>query len=94
MRWNLGMMRRGLLAFGIALVAVGWGAYAAKEIANDIGRTVAFGLKPHVIGALPIPEILVNRAAKADRFVPVRAEAKKVYFGPYCSFLSNNCLRV
>ena len=61
MRWNTGMLLRGFVVFGIAALIAGWTMYTADQVIKEVGRTVAFGLKPI--------EIDVNRAAKGDRLV-------------------------
>jgi len=44
MRWDFGMVRRGLVVFAVAAIVAGWTAYAAQQAAKDVGRTVSFGL--------------------------------------------------
>ena len=61
MRWNMGMLRRGFVVFGIVALVTGWTVYTADQVVKEVGRTVAFGLKPF--------EIDVNRAAKGDRLI-------------------------
>ncbi len=66
MRWNVGMLRRGLVVLGIAALVTGWTVYTADQVIKDVGRTVAFGLKPF--------EIDVNRALKGDKLVRADGE--------------------
>lgn len=80
MRWNFAMVRRGLVVAGVVTLMTAWAAYTADQVVREVGRTVAFGLKPL--------EINVNKASKSDRLVmPTRVETP-FYRGPYTSFQS------
>ncbi len=71
MRWNMGMLHRGFVVLGIAALVIGWTVYTADQVVKEVGRTVAFGLKPF--------EIDVNRALKGDRLVRADGEPMEEY---------------
>jgi hypothetical protein len=98
MRFDMGMVRRGLVVTAIAALFGGWTMFAAKEVINDVGRTVAFGLKPKtfvIAPARPEPALRpqrvdgthkTNRLPVADPY-----KLKRIYFpncavGTYCAF--------
>lgn len=78
MRFDQEMVRRGLIVVGVLTLFGGWFTYTAYHVAQEVGRTLAFGLRSKTIAVIHVD---VNRAAKGDRVVlPVSTPA---YNGPY-----------